>query len=131
MSDPLGVDQVRALLLDIVAEFPDGHHYEPVPWRGDKMCVYSVDGRPSCLIGHLFHRLGVVVPEWHQSARVARIVPGYAGGMFTSDAVIYMSNVQQSQDAHMPWADCVKLADNLMIDLELSRLADDAATGTV
>lgn len=129
MSDPLGVAEVRALLLEIVAEFPDGHYYEPVVWRGDPMCVYSVDGRPSCLIGHLFHRLGVAVPEWHQSARVARVVPGYAGGMFTSDAVVYMSHVQQLQDARMPWADCVKLADNLRIDLELSRSADDTAIG--
>lgn len=131
MSEPLGVDEVRALLREIVAEFPDGHFYEGAEWRGLQTCVYSIEGAPSCLIGHLFHRLNVVVPEWHQNARVARVVPGYASGVFTGDAVLYMTNVQQSQDARLPWAECLELADNLMLDLELSRTADAVPEATV
>lgn len=131
MSEPLGVAEVRALLREIVAEFPDGYAYEGAEWRGQQTCVYAFEGKPSCLIGHLFHRLNIEIPEWHQNARVARVVPVFAWGVFTNDAVLYMTNVQQSQDARFPWAECLKLADNLMLDLELSRTADVAPEATL
>lgn len=126
MSEPLTLAQVRDMLREIVAGFPDGYAYEQVPWQDTTACVYTVDGEPSCLIGHLFHRLNIVVPEWHQPMPVHIVVPRVAAGVFTDDALTYLYYVQQAQDAVMPWVDALKFADNVMLDAGLNRSADAA-----
>lgn len=133
MSELLTREHVRAMLLEIVAEFPEDHVYEAVSWLGAVSCVYAVDGCPSCLIGHLFHRLNVTVPGIHQAMPVHFVVHRHVVGVFTDHAVQYMANVQEAQDARMSWVKAVEFADKVVADrLRLfNRSADAAPPATV
>lgn len=53
-------EAVMETLRAVVAERPDYvYDSEAVDENGVPMCVYVADGAPSCLVGHVLHRLGV------------------------------------------------------------------------
>lgn len=126
---PLARDEVREMLREIVAEFPDGYKYTKVMHQGLVTCVYAVDGCPSCLIGHLLDRLNVVVPLHHQSMPIHFVAQRHAPGLFSAEAVTYLSNVQSYQDNGLPWLDCLLIAD--ANETFFNRLADVAPQATV
>jgi hypothetical protein len=51
----LTIENVTPVIREIVAEF--GEHYVYLP--GNEGCVYQENGKPSCLVGHVFDRMGV------------------------------------------------------------------------
>lgn len=136
MFQPLGVVEVAALLDEIVAEYPPGHCYEKVPYPPGFApgCVYTYEGKPSCLIGILLGRLGYIVNEsshWNVIPidGLCASAPDVAALFDGPEAVQFLRAVQARQDVGYPWDFAVSGAKKIFPDLFPVR-SDDAEPNT-
>lgn len=110
------LDEVNELLADIVSQVPEDYVYTNEDGNradapGFTSCEYaSTSGAPSCLVGHVFHRLGL--PIQHSTFDAAF---GLNFGMgtphdkrFTPAAVKRLKIVQWLQDCGHPWHEAIK-----------------------
>ena len=120
--DKLGVEEVEALLEEIVASKPDGYKYEQhdgVMADGGyyPTCTYFWKGCADCIIGHLLARLGFGPDD----IGYGRIVEGCERGKaeayrpaiaarFTAEAVVFMQRVQTEQDRDATWRNALNTA---------------------
>lgn len=111
------LDEVNELLADIVSQVPEDYVYINPEGRsaasGPIGCEYaSRDGSPSCLVGHVLHRLGL--PVYHSETQ-----PGQGWAVtwgfehpheehFTPEAVSRLARVQSRQDQGTPWREAIK-----------------------
>ena len=106
-------DRVVEVTKQVVAEHGMEHVYEkPMVNRlgGEMaMCLYVHNGRPSCLVGHVLHRLGVpldVLAQGDDQSQDASSMcyevlynTDFADEMIAS----FLSTVQATQDAGYTW----------------------------
>ena len=57
MAGLIGVPEVLAHLRAVVAEKGDDYMY------AEAVCQYAIDGQPSCIVGHVYARLGLLDEE--------------------------------------------------------------------
>lgn len=100
---------VNAVLTGIVADKSEGYRYTDED-GGRANCVYrNEDGSPSCLVGHVAHRLGIPLPAYdafENSTGVCSTVLGQT--YFTTDALSRLSRVQMRQDSGETWARAIR-----------------------
>lgn len=104
-------DEVMATLRAVVAERPD-YVYEAPEEDG---CVYVADGTPSCLVGHVLHRLGVSlealsVLDMNGGLAAWRAVPGVLDGV-SGSTVDRLWAAQTAQDNGDTWGEALEYAD--------------------
>lgn len=106
----LTLDSVQQAAREIIEEFGDDFVYEK-----DELgfCLYMQDGQPSCLVGRLFHRLGVPVDL------LTRLEHAGPGALFHHDnweagngVVSFLTDLQINQDAGRPWGEAYEKACN-------------------
>lgn len=128
-SSPKAVtaEQILDALVDLAVDRP---HFVYLPPTPDVGCVYTYQGKPSCLVGQAFDCLGMRFPdagdfgsltffddEGEQSIDDSSISPalvevlfGPAGHTFPSpvdDVWKVLGSVQSAQDGGTPWAEAV------------------------
>lgn len=102
-QDTTDEEFIRALR-EISESYPD-RIYRSIPGNG---CRYVHDGCPSCLIGHVMHRLGVPLDElecWegvNVAIVVKRMMPGISPSLRKS-----LMKIQARQDSGLPWLQAV------------------------
>jgi hypothetical protein len=120
LTVPLVLDAMRA----VVAEQGPDFVYQPPPEDG--LCVNAVNGAPSCLIGHVLHRLGVPVallerwptaPVWELLAHLKAELIVTAD----SDVADVLGTAQDVQDAgDGTWGEALTAAEQTARELGLS-----------
>lgn len=120
-------EEIIKTLREIVASMPDGYRYPVMDMPNG--CVYSHDGEPSCLLGHLLQRLE---PEMFKStakleeseqfqmgfptllSRLSR--PGFwHRNPFTQAQVLALGRAQGLQDDGNEWDEAVDAAERALI----------------
>lgn len=105
----VGFDETVGLLREIIRGNEEFVYRDTS--KGDwSQCVYQKDGEPSCLVGHLLHRLGVTVEMlsdfdgWGYCA-VTAILDLRAQGLMEFDqrSELLLSLVQRKQDNGITW----------------------------
>ena len=101
------IHEVDKILEEIVVGAGDSFFYERPDGR--LSCLYTVNGSPSCIVGHLLHHLGYTVPEnsSHNSRRFMALPPEVweeAGFGFDGSAALHIDLVQRFQDCGEPWS---------------------------
>lgn len=106
-----------AVLRAIVNDHGFEHVYTP-PGPGGQ-CVYVHDGKPSCLVGHVLHRLGLALPPSEQGMSNGWLAVVSADKdhryPFDDAAIKLLAQVQARQDGGMPWGLVVREAINQMV----------------
>jgi hypothetical protein len=108
-----------AALEEAVAEKGEDYVYRTDNPGGQ--CYYSVDGEPSCIVGHVFAKLDQElfrdVADWearyHQSMSVRTVRTRWPSRM-DYDALEALSMAQVYQDAGRTWGQAVKAATSVV-----------------
>jgi hypothetical protein len=103
-------------ILDALVEEYGADYVYP---EADNGCLYVRDGAPSCIIGHVYNRLGVPLEvlaanEFTTASEVAHRALGVdiynnEGGDFIPIAR-YLDRIQREQDSTIPWGQAVESA---------------------
>lgn len=95
------LEQVKRAAQEIVAEFGEDYVYEH---DVQGFCHYQRDGQPSCLVGRIFHRLGVSI------GLLEKLEGTGPGSLFhheeweAGDGVVnFLANLQLNQDSGHTW----------------------------
>ena len=121
MTELIGIGPVVKVLKEIVEEYGQDHVYEE--YNGN--CMYAEeDGSPSCIVGHVMHRM---TPDYYNEVVEAERIYGAAGvteighaGMcgyaeddeaiprtadmvFSPEALVLLARAQIMQDTGNPW----------------------------
>ena len=100
-------------LRQVVAEKGAGYVYpesEKKASRGNlaPVCQYRVNGRPSCIIGHVLDRLGIVTEPRHEGHGAGHVVAVYGG----SEQVASLADTAQiMQDVGRTWGEALERAE--------------------
>ena len=78
-------------------------------------CVYVMDGKPSCIVGHVLMNNGVTDAEffYYRNNSSFSSIEGSLhrkGVLFSIEAVDYLQHLQDYQDAGRPWGEAHLLA---------------------
>lgn len=109
----ISYDVALKALKDAVAEKGADYVY-PVRDDGDR-CVYTVDGKPSCIVGNALVRIGVPVEKLPREEdfqyRAAQQVKELGEGVrVADDAASLFDRAQQWQDGGITWGESVARA---------------------
>ena len=104
------VSDLWAEVKKVAAEQPDYVYQEP-------LCRYQIDGKPSCIIGHALHRLGVSVDTLamldggEQGDGVHAVnLPSYIPILVEEGSrseLVALGEAQEAQDDRIPWGEAV------------------------
>lgn len=113
MNERFTDEQVMTTLRDVVNERPD-YVYEEVPCDEETVtdCLYVYNNAPSCLVGHVMHRLGIpldVLSE-HEGESPNQFRPALSISYRAADALTKAQDVQDEGDA---WADALEAAERV------------------
>lgn len=99
-------------IIEVARENPD-HIYDRGP-GGDKNCVYQRERKPSCIVGHALHRLGLPIHDLeefdlHEDSGIGEIIDVHEDLFDVDDveAVGYIVITQNHQDTGWTWGDAV------------------------
>lgn len=120
-TKPLSVEDVRALLVRAVEEKGADYVYEKVPgfWSDgtpmdDVTCNYFHDGKPSCIVGHVFSYCGIErVEREGDNARTMAVELGI-GDALIGEA---LDRAQAAQDAGKTWGEALAEFDRAVAEL--------------
>ena len=102
-------------LRQVVAEKGAGYVYPKSGKRaaaGDlaPVCQYRVNGGPSCIIGHVLDRLGIVTEPRHEGCEASHVIALYGG----SEQVAALADAAQVvQDGGDTWGDALAEVEHL------------------
>ena len=118
-TEPVVIELAEALELLERAVAEKGADYEYRSPTGSA-CVYTYDGKPSCILGHALSYKGVVVPEatsglvynWNDQRieHVAHTVALAQGVWLSPGAWLVWSAAQEVQDGGASWGSAVAAA---------------------
>lgn len=99
-----------------------GRDYVYDDHQGDtEECRYFVDGRPSCIVGHLIHGLGdeefereVREHELRSGSFPASMLNLQGEARFDEDALRFLQEAQRHQDRGLPWGRALDMAIDYM-----------------
>lgn len=126
-SGIIGLDEVIPVVLEILATTPEARFgYQS---QGGRACMYFyADGKPCCVIGHVFHRFGIEKSALRYSGRndinldpntcVLWALDLSVTRRFTENAIRYMTLAQSLQDQNITWGE---------VKWQLERRQSDAA----
>ncbi len=117
----LTVENVKATVEDLIEEFGADHVYEfpnrdPYDHTQNGVCVYQVEGKPSCIVGHVVARLN---PEFFQEIIKAGEGLNSTGssGLFQAglardeeDTEFFVRRLQRYQDGGDTWGEAYRRA---------------------
>jgi hypothetical protein len=106
------------LLREVVAEKGSDYVDETQSTRG---CVYTHEGKPSCLIGHVLHRFGYSVENLHGFDMRGEYIGSNGIHEIIKDRLVPADDValktlraaQEEQDDGMPWGDALAEAESV------------------
>ena len=120
----VNLDEAIQLVRDAVALKGEDYVYEPPKddLYGGPTCLYAFDGKPSCIVGHVFAALGVPIKpmEYGENSEEKGIYSfGVAGDVadrlehdelvgFTIAAKDFLRVVQRKQDEFYTWSDALQ-----------------------
>lgn len=127
MTDRITItlDDAMRTLREVVAEYGRGHRYiKPLIKAIDggygfiPACVYTHNYCPSCLIGHVLHRLGVPVGEhkYYNRVGIASLAWDCEYGQrafFEPEAVGVLERAQGVQDNGISWGAALDAAEEM------------------
>lgn len=100
----LDYGQALVFLEKAVAEKGPDYVYER---RSSEACVYFDQGKPSCIVGHMFDYMGLRgIPEGKAASQALETL-GIAADTRTRDL---LNHVQELQDTGVPWGDALRQA---------------------
>jgi hypothetical protein len=109
--EPLTLDRVMPVLREVVAERPDFVYEEP---DGGTTCYYVWEDCPSCLVGHVLHRLGVPLEVMAERNTAQVHARGFAAAVgLTWLATRALKHAQDQQDAGEPWSAALDAAERV------------------
>lgn len=97
-------DRVTRTLMEILDEYGADHVYK----RHNGLCEYYVDGKPSCLVGHVIARLTPSLKGIDGS--VALNYAAFRRVGYSDKACAALQIAQGMQDDDVPWGAAVKAA---------------------
>lgn len=78
-------------------------------------CLYVLDGKPCCLIGHALWDLGLISPStehtYSNDEGVVAFIEGTLGIMLDAAELQWLELAQTAQDKEMTWASAIREAD--------------------
>lgn len=116
---PLPFDRVLATLEEVVAEKPDFVYVPPPASHPDgPKCLYVAEGKPSCGVGVVLHRLGVPLEVLAHldyddcgAGTAASGLDDYENGcLVDTKAAKLLGEFQGQQDDGMPWQEALEWA---------------------
>lgn len=119
----IGFDEAQRTASEVIAEYGAEYRYEQVAIEGDDpACVYVDAGAPSCLVGHILHRLGVPLGRLEDNNNTGvgdrRFLTEV--GVQADDRVAYfLEQIQEEQDSGLPWGLALQVAIERGEDREL------------
>lgn len=110
-TEPLDAVTALRLLREVVAERPD-HVYQNPEGEGAG-CVYTHQGKPDCLVGHVLARAGFDIELIARLDGHGLIDDAVAetGLPVSGDAVTILDAAQDVQDTRRPWRDALAAAE--------------------
>jgi hypothetical protein len=104
--------------LDAVVRVGEGLPGEKTNPAPGFICLYTAPDGEHCIVGELFKRLGVTVPECLDPDN--KVAVGYLAlnkdgrwfNMFTPEAIVWASQAQLLGQMGYPWKVCVQSANN-------------------
>lgn len=130
MSIILSMETVNPVLDELLKEFGEDYVY-PALRNGYRDCAYAKDNQPSCLVGHVLHRLGVPVEDlnfldnqrdsqlstlagsdkyWDEYEDAPVLALALIGVAWEDDAISLLSVAQTYQDVGETWGTAVAQA---------------------
>lgn len=99
------LEHVKSRLQEIVKGREDFVYELP---EDKNKCVYMNNGKPSCIIGHLFEADDLLDSKYDEDVNsgIMDVVNEY-GLPYTDEAVVYMSAVQNAQDSGRTWGEVI------------------------
>lgn len=99
------LEEVKSDLKRIVKGREDYEYQIP---EDAEECVYMHKAKPSCLIGHLLSKHGLLSPVYDEepSNGIENIINKY-NLPYTKEASAYMDDVQQRQDLGFTWGEAI------------------------
>jgi hypothetical protein len=115
-NEPQPIDGPTALRLlrEVVAERPNYRYRAP---DDRESCVYAYDGQPSCLVGHVLHRVGFSLALLEYLGEDS--IDGCAV-VADETARKILGSAQGEQDGGLPWATALQSAEYRAADLGVS-----------
>ena len=101
-------------MADVVFDYGPDYVY---PLASQARCVYTVDGEPSCLVGHALHRLGVSIADLETMDAAgfgAIMVVDVPGATLVGDAREVFGQAQMAQDAGRTWGNALREAGDVL-----------------
>lgn len=105
--------QLITAIREVAADSPDFIYSKPADYFRSK-CVYVVDGKPSCLIGHAVWNLGLIDSSLERSGYndcSAEELVNHLEMDVDGRELRWLEVVQYRQDQGVPWAWAVARAD--------------------
>ena len=112
------VSDLWAEVKKVAAEHPDYVYERPADG-----CVYEVDGKPSCLVGHAMFRLGMpldLIRRCDSAGAIEHVLDEVCGEFDESgdDERVYRTLLgwaQGAQDSGKPWGEAVSEAERFVL----------------
>lgn len=110
MPKKITASQLWKEVQEVAEESPSYVYEKP----GEDMCLYQHSGKPSCLVGHAFARLGLDIEILKQFDKeedsvwgIFRSFPEYLEDD-DETALMKIGMAQERQDSLVPWGDAVE-----------------------
>ncbi len=113
MTDIITYESALEALKAVVAEKGEDYVYAWV----DRNCLYTHNGKPSCGVGHVLHRLGVDIERFEGTTmnaqtfdRVAYNLNDFSVTKITQSAIDLLREFQLQQDDGRTWGEALGIA---------------------
>lgn len=94
------VADVTPVIKKLVEEFGEDYVYP----RAGAVCVYQLDGEPSCIVGHVLDRLGVPYEEWWDDDQADAERLPFKDELVSSA----LAHAQRQQDIGYSWGEALE-----------------------
>ena len=110
--EPLTAEKARELLARAVAEKGEDYVYQPPEGR-QRRCLYVHPDSPGCIVGHVFHYLGVApeVLARYEGSHAGLVASRLTGVSPENPVAIALTVAQDAQDAGEPWGRALQAFD--------------------
>ncbi len=86
--------------------YPDSERRPTIAGGKQPVCRYMVDGKPSCIVGHIMVYIDHPVPEVREGCGATTVAADY----FEPGAIEFLTDLQEFQDRGKPWGFALDMA---------------------
>jgi hypothetical protein len=119
----INLERVVETATEVVGERGENYIYEkPINAFGTPVCVYVYESQPSCLVGHILHRLGVPLETLGEGDRLSFSASDVcmdllAGTSFYDTEIsAFLDSLQSEQDTGHTWGEALQVGLSVLAD---------------